>query len=123
MRRNVPDVIITYIAREFQSNIRELEGALTRVVAYSDLRGKTLTIDLAESALTDLLPQRNQLEPGRVVDVVASAFGVSKEKLMSRERTREIALPRQVVMYLLREETTFLSLRSAKCWAAAITRQ
>jgi chromosomal replication initiator protein len=104
MRRNVPDEIITYIAREFQSNIRELEGALTRVVAYSDLRGKTLTIDLAESALTDLLPQRNQLEPGRVVDVVASAFGVSKEKLMSRERTREIALPRQVVMYLLREE-------------------
>ena len=104
MRRNVPKEIINYIAREFQSNIRELEGALTRVVAYSDLRGKTLTIDLAESALTDLLPQRNQLEPGRVVDVVATAFGVSKEKLMSRERTREIALPRQVVMYLLREE-------------------
>jgi chromosomal replication initiator protein len=104
MHRDVPDEIINYIARQFQSNIRELEGALTRVVAYSDLRDKNLTIDLAEIALTDLLPQQNQLEPNRVVDVVASAFGVSREKLLSRERTREVALPRQVVMYLLREE-------------------
>ncbi|MPN04399.1 Chromosomal replication initiator protein DnaA [bioreactor metagenome] len=92
------------IAHNFQSNIRELEGALTRVVAYADLRGKPLTCDMAEVALTDLLPQHNQLEPERVMDVVASAFGISKEKMLSRERTREAALPRQVVMYLLREE-------------------
>lgn len=104
MHRNVPDEIINFMAREFQSNIRELEGALTRVVAYSDLRGKKLTTELAEAALTDLIPQHKQLEPAHVVDVVASAFGVSKEKLLSRERTREVALPRQVVMYLLREE-------------------
>jgi chromosomal replication initiator protein len=104
MRREVPDEIINYIAHQFQANIRELEGALTRVVAYSDLRGNALTLDLAEVALTDLIPQRNQLEPGRVVDVVASAFGISREKILSRERTREVALPRQVVMYLLREE-------------------
>jgi chromosomal replication initiator protein len=104
MRREVPDEIINYIARQFQANIRELEGALTRVVAYSDLRGNALSMDLAEVALTDLIPQHNQLEPGRVVDVVASAFGVSREKILSRERTREVALPRQVVMYLLREE-------------------
>jgi len=104
LRRSVPAEILTYIAHQFQSNIRELEGALTRVVAYSDLRGKPLTIELAEVALTDLIPQRNQLEPARVVDVVASAFGISREKLLSRERTREVALPRQVVMYLLREE-------------------
>ena len=104
MHRDVPEEIMSYIAHQFQSNIRELEGALTRVVAYSDLRGKVLTIDLAEVALTDLIPQRNQLEPSRVVEVVASAFGISREKLLSRERTREVALPRQVVMYLLREE-------------------
>jgi chromosomal replication initiator protein len=61
-------------------------------------------MELAEVALTDLIPQHNQLEPSRVVDVVASAFGISREKLLSRERTREVALPRQVVMYLLREE-------------------
>lgn len=104
MRRAVPVEIITFIARQFQSNIRELEGALTRVVAYSDLRGSPLTTELAEVALTDLLPQHQQLEPNRVVDVVASVFGVTREKLLSRERTREVALPRQVVMYLLREE-------------------
>jgi chromosomal replication initiator protein len=104
MRREVPANIIDFIAHQFQSNIRELEGALTRVVAYADLRGKALTIDLAEVALTDMIPQQGQLEPDRVVDVVASSFGISREKLMGRERTREAALPRQVVMYLLREE-------------------
>jgi chromosomal replication initiator protein len=104
MHRDVPNEIINYMARQFQSNIRELEGALTRVVAYSDLRGKTLNTELAEAALTDLLPQHCQLEPDHVVDVVASAFGISREKILSRERTREVALPRQVAMYLLREE-------------------
>ncbi|MHC1740259.1 MAG: chromosomal replication initiator protein DnaA [Anaerolineaceae bacterium] len=104
MRRDVPDDILNYIARQFQANIRELEGALTRVVAYSDLRGKPLSSELAEVALTDLIPQHHQLEPARVVDVVASVFGISREKILSRERTREVALPRQVVMYLLREE-------------------
>jgi chromosomal replication initiator protein len=104
MHREVPQDIVDMIAHNFQSNIRELEGALTRVVAYADLRGKPLTCDMAEVALTDLLPQHNQLEPERVMDVVASAFGISKEKMLSRERTREAALPRQVVMYLLREE-------------------
>jgi chromosomal replication initiator protein len=104
MRHEVPANIIDFIAHQFQSNIRELEGALTRVVAFADLRGKPLTIDLAEIALTDMIPQKGQLEPARVVDVVASAFGISREKLMGRERTREAALPRQVVMYLLREE-------------------
>jgi chromosomal replication initiator protein len=104
MHREIPGEIINYIARQFQANIRELEGALTRVVAYSDLRGNALNMELAEVALTDLIPQHNQLEPSRVVDVVASAFGISREKLLSRERTREVALPRQVVMYLLREE-------------------
>lgn len=104
MHREVPDEIINFIAHQFQANIRELEGALTRVVAYSDLRGNALSMDLAEVALTDLIPQHNQLEPNRVVDVVASVFGVSREKILSRERTREVALPRQVIMYLLREE-------------------
>ncbi len=104
MHRAVPQDIVDMIAHHFQSNIRELEGALTRVVAYADLRGKPLTCEMAEVALTDLLPQQNQLEPERVMDVVASAFGISREKILSRERTREAALPRQVVMYLLREE-------------------
>lgn len=103
-RHAVPPAILEMIARQFQSNIRELEGALTRVVAYSDLRGKPLTEELVNVALTDLLPQRNAFEPAHVVDVVASSFGITPEKLMGRDRSRQAALPRQVVMYLLRQE-------------------
>ncbi len=103
-RHIVPPAILEMIARQFQSNIRELEGALTRVVAYADLRGKPLTEDLVNVALTDLLPQRNSFEPAHVVDVVATSFGITPEKLMGRDRSREAALPRQVVMYLLRQE-------------------
>jgi len=87
-----------------QSNIRELEGALTRVLAFSDLSGLPLTTQLVSSSLADLLPQRNLLDPDRVVGIVASAFGISAEALLGRSRTREVALPRQVAMYLLREE-------------------
>lgn len=101
---DVTPIILEMIARQFQSNIRELEGALTRVVAYADLRGVPLTEELVNVALTDLVPQRNAFETAHVVDVVASAFGISSEKLMGRDRTREAALPRQVVMYLLRQE-------------------
>ncbi|HPS42810.1 MAG TPA: chromosomal replication initiator protein DnaA [Anaerolineaceae bacterium] len=103
-RHNVPHSILELIARSFQSNIRELEGALTRAVAFAELRGKPLSEELVSSALTDLLPQRASFEPAHVVDVVASSFGVPPERLMGRDRTRAIALPRQVVMYLLREE-------------------
>ncbi len=100
----VPGEIIELIARQFSSNIRELEGALTRVMAYADLRGKPLTEELVSVALTDLIPQRNTFEPSRVVDVVASVFGITPEKLLGRDRTRAAALPRQVAMYLLRQE-------------------
>jgi chromosomal replication initiator protein len=84
--------------------VRELEGALTRVLAYSDLRGQPLTMDLLDVALTDLLPQRSTLEPRQVILAVANAFGITSDKLTSRDRSREVALPRQVAMYLMREE-------------------
>jgi chromosomal replication initiator protein len=103
-RNVVPDEILEYIARQVQSNIRELEGALTRVMAFSALSGLPLTTSLVSSALADLLPQRKEIEPEQVVHVVARMFGLSPEKLLSRDRSREVALPRQIVMYLLREE-------------------
>ena len=74
------------------------------MVAYAGLRGRPLSEELVNVALTDLLPQRNAFEPAHVVNVVASAFGITPEKLMGRDRTRAAALPRQVVMYLLRQE-------------------
>jgi len=87
-----------------QSNIRELEGALNRVLAYADLSGIPLTLELAHNALADFLPQPSDLHPDDVLDAVSKAFGISNDRLLGRERTREVALPRQVAMYLLREE-------------------
>jgi chromosomal replication initiator protein len=92
------------IARKVQSNIRELEGALNRVLAYSDLSGIPLTLELAQQALADFLPQGADLKPDDVLTAVSQAFGISNERLLGRERTREVALPRQVAMYLMREE-------------------
>jgi chromosomal replication initiator protein len=102
--RNVPADILELIARQVQSNIRELEGALNRVLAYADLSGIPLTLDLAQTALADFLPVSTDLKPDDVLVAVSDAFGVSQDRILGRERTREVALPRQVAMYLLREE-------------------
>lgn len=101
--RQVPGDILELIARQIQSNIRELEGALTRVLAYADLRDRPLTSDLVNVALADLLPQRSTVEPRTVIDAVSRSFGVPRDRLLGRDRTREVALPRQVAMYLMRE--------------------
>jgi len=101
---NIPDDIIEIIARKFQSNIRELEGALTRIVAYADLRGMAMTSQLIDSALADLLPHRSEVQPNQVIQTVADAYGLTTERMLGRERSRQVALPRQIAMYLLREE-------------------
>ncbi|MCQ3937919.1 MAG: chromosomal replication initiator protein DnaA [Chloroflexi bacterium] len=102
--RQISDEILESIARRVQSNIRELEGALNRIIAYADLSGSSLTPNLVEVALADLMPSRGDIEPTHVVDLVARKFGLTTEKLLSRDRTKEVALPRQIAMYLLREE-------------------
>jgi len=101
--RNVPDEILENIAHQIQSNIRELEGALTRVLAYSDLSGKPLTMELTRIALTDFLPAPSSVEPDRILKIVADAFNLTQEELLSRNRSKKIALPRQIAMYLLRD--------------------
>ena len=102
--RRVPDEILQLIARRVQSNIRELEGALNRIVAFAELSGAPLSLSLADSALVDLLPQRRDIAPQRVVELVAREFALTVENLLGRDRSREVALPRQVAMYLLRQE-------------------
>ncbi|MFH1907037.1 MAG: helix-turn-helix domain-containing protein, partial [Chloroflexota bacterium] len=101
--QRVPAEIMELIARRVQSNIRELEGALNRIVAFADLSGMAMTPQLAEIALADLLPQRGRIEPDTVVKVVARAFDLSVERLLSPDRSRAVALPRQIAMYLMRE--------------------
>jgi chromosomal replication initiator protein len=103
-RRISPD-IMELIARRVQSNIRELEGALTRVTAFADLSGLPLNAGLVNSVLEDMLPRRTEVQPEEVIRRVAEAFGVTLDHLLSRDRSRQVALPRQIAMYLLREES------------------
>lgn len=101
--RIVPPEILNLIARQIQSNIRELEGALTRVLAYADLSGHPLTPELVQITLADMVPQRTSVEPGEIVSAVAAAYGLTTSVLLSRDRSRQVALPRQIAMYLMRE--------------------
>ena len=102
--RHISPDIYELIARRIQSNIRELEGSMTRILAFADLSGLPLTPQLVETALADMLPRRREVQADDVIQKVAEAFGVAVDRILGRERTQEIALPRQVAMYLLREE-------------------
>ena len=103
--RQVPDDILENIARRVQSNIRELEGALNRILAFADLSGTPLTPQLVEVALADLLPQRSDVQPEKIIELVAKEWETTVEALLGRDRSQKIAQPRQVAMYLLRKET------------------
>ena len=102
--RFISDDVLGMIARSVHSNIRELEGALNRVIAFADLSGSTLTAELVQVALADLLPQRGDLEPRKVIDAVAQVFKISVEKILSADRSRNVAEPRHLAMYILRED-------------------
>ena len=101
--RKVPDEVLETIARRVQSNIRELEGALNRILAFSDLSGMPMDTAMVNVALVDLLPQPAEIKPDRIIDVVARTFNLTVERLSSSDRSREVALPRQIAMFLLRE--------------------
>ena len=98
-----PDEILAVIARRVQSNIRELEGAHTRIAAFADLSGLPVTQALVDTALADLLPRRMVVKSDEVVRKVADVFGVTVERMLGRDRSREVALPRQIAMFLMRE--------------------
>jgi chromosomal replication initiator protein len=100
----VPGDILETIARRVQSNIRELEGALTRVQAFADLSGIPLTAQLVDTALADLLPRRSEVKPEDIIKRVAQTFGITLERMLGRDRSHEAALPRQIAMYLMRQE-------------------
>lgn len=103
--RQVPDEVLDLVARRVQSNIRELEGALNRIVAFSELSGAPLTVKLAETALIDLLPQSRNIQPAKLIELVARTWNTTVDELLGRDRSQKIAEPRQVAMYLLRQET------------------
>jgi chromosomal replication initiator protein len=105
---HVPDPqVLTFIASRVSTNIRELEGALTRVVAFSSLTGRAMSVELAQDVLKDVFPQGEAAEVSikRIQDLVAERFNMSLEELCGDKRSQNIVYPRQVAMYLSRELT------------------
>jgi chromosomal replication initiator protein len=105
---HVPDPqVLTFIAGRISTNIRELEGALTRVVAFSSLTGRLMTVELAQDVLRDVFPQGEAAEVSieRIQETVVERFGLSLEELCGERRSQNIVYPRQVAMYLSRELT------------------
>ncbi|MGM0446056.1 MAG: chromosomal replication initiator protein DnaA [Bacillota bacterium] len=104
----VPNEVIIYIANNIQSNIRELEGALIKVIAYSSLVDKDIDTDLAENALKDLIVENKEpreVNIDLIKDVVVDYYNLKNEDMTSKKRTQKIAFPRQIAMYLSRELT------------------
>jgi chromosomal replication initiator protein len=99
--------LLTYIASRVSTNIRELEGALTRVVAFASLTGRALSVDLAQDVLKDVFPQGEsvQISIERIQELVCERFSVTHEELTGDRRSQNIVYPRQVAMYLSRELT------------------
>ena len=105
--RQIDEEIIKYIATNIKSNIRELEGAFNKIIAFAKLNKVDLTLSLAEEALKDVIyPNKpKEITPTLIINVVAEHFGVKPEDITSKKRNSEFVQPRQVVMYLCRELT------------------
>ena len=101
----VPQSVIELIAHHFRSNIRELEGALNKVIAYSSLTGQPIDMKLVNTALADQVHEPVRLTVPQVMEAVGDYYRLSMEQLCSRNRSRVVAFPRQVAMYLARTET------------------
>jgi chromosomal replication initiator protein len=100
----IPSEVLDFIAHCVQSNIRELEGALNRVVAHASLIRAPLTVQLAQQTLRDLTKQRENLSIEQIISTVAQFFNIEIVVLKGRGRSRAISFPRQIIMYLAREE-------------------
>jgi chromosomal replication initiator protein len=103
---DIPEPIAEYIAQKFQANIRELEGALTAVFAEAMSSGGSITVELAEKALGDEISSAaRQISISEIIDVVTRYYNIRRSDLQSKKRSKSIALPRQICMYLVRNLT------------------
>ncbi|MCI7796256.1 MAG: chromosomal replication initiator protein DnaA [Lachnospiraceae bacterium] len=105
---NIDNEVIKYIASNVKSNIRELEGALTKIVALSKLNNREINIELAEEALKDLISPNaaREITPQLIINVVSEHFGINSLDIIGQKRSKELVFPRQIVMYLCGEMTT-----------------
>ena len=109
----VSDNVLHYIAEKIESNIRELEGSLTRVNAMAQLSGGQITLEMAREALERIMPagEARAVTPETIIKAVAEYFSVSEADILSQRRNREIAQARQIAMYLIREQTQLSTTR------------
>jgi chromosomal replication initiator protein len=105
----IPNEVMLYIANQIDSNIRELEGALIRVVAYSSLINKDINADLAAEALKDIIPSSKPrvITIQDIQQIVGQEFNIKLDDFKAKKRTKSVAFPRQIAMYLSRELTDF----------------
>ena len=98
---------VDYVAHKIQSNVRELEGALNRIVMQARMNGVAVTMDVATQALNDvaLNNRRRLITPARIVEVIAKFYNCSEKEIRGRGRSKDIVVPRQVAMYIIRQET------------------
>ena len=104
---DVPYDVIDYIAERVESNIRELEGTLTRLNAQCKLMGMPLNLDTVRDSLSQLVksPEGRRITPELIISMIADQYGVTSDDILSKKRSRDIALPRQIAMYLCRDMT------------------
>ncbi|WP_440897373.1 chromosomal replication initiator protein DnaA [Amphibacillus sp. Q70] len=104
---DIPNEVMLYIANQIDTNIRELEGALIRVVAYSSLINQDIDASLAAEALKDIIPSSRpkMITAATIQELVAEKYNIKLEEFAAKKRTRSVAFPRQIAMYLSRELT------------------
>lgn len=104
---NIDDEVLSYIANNVKSNIRELEGSVKKVVAFANLEKKPIDIDLTKEALKDIISPNSpsRITPNNIMDVVCDHFNITTEDMKSGKRNKELVIPRQMIMYLCRSMT------------------
>ena len=102
----IDDAVINYIETNVNSNIRELEGALTKIIAYSKLTSTEITLKFAEDVLSDLFNEaQKEVTPDMIIKIVAEHFNISVSDITSKKKSQDIVYPRQLIMYLCRTLT------------------
>ncbi|MCR5829179.1 MAG: chromosomal replication initiator protein DnaA [Lachnospiraceae bacterium] len=116
IKLNIDDEVLSYIAQSITTNIRSLEGALTKLIALSRIKRTPINMELAEEALRDIIfpNQKKTISPDYIIDVVCEHFSVPVEEITSQKRDKYIVIPRQISMYLSRRYTNLSTIELEK---------
>lgn len=114
LNKKIDDSIIQYIANNIKSNIRELEGALNKILAFSKLNNIPITLSMAEEALKDMISPHKEKEitPELILQIVCEHYGINEQAVLSSKKTKDISMVRQIIMYLCREYINDMSLKN-----------